>query len=292
MTLCIAEKKGGTITFAADSRITLGDKGHVDFGVKVLKIPVVVRSASTEAGDSVEIYNHTLGLCVVGSALNSYLVKETVAEVLQNLQFCGFKPDFSFETLCRYVRKIFERFSRDLCSCVGENNGKAALVLGGYCPATKTVRIFQFNLEKDFCRDIPMVATMTEILTVPGIEFYGSGSDKAKELFGGGNTNCFHILKAVIEDENVPGVGGSIQTGIFDSKDFKIKVIEDYLLADDGIFEMRHALRGINLYDKEFVDNAGLVLSYEFLSPFQKEMRAAARASVAHWPRFVRQSEN
>ena len=84
MTLCIAEKAGQTITFAADSRIGLGDEGHVDIGVKILTVPVVVRSPSNGAGYSSELYNHTLGLGIVGSALNSYLVKRLLSRI------CGF----------------------------------------------------------------------------------------------------------------------------------------------------------------------------------------------------------
>lgn len=285
MTLCIAEKAGQTITFAADSRIGLGDEGHVDIGVKILRVPVVVRSPSNESGNSSELYNHTLGLGIVGSALNSYLVKETVCEILQNLQFAGFDPNFSFDNLARYVKNVFEEFSNELCSHM-MNRGKAQLVLGGYCPAHEKIRVFFFDLDTDLSREKPLFATMTEILADSGIEFYGSGKTKAKELYAKGTTASFEVLKAVIDDPSVPSVGGAIQAGIFIDKDFKIKVIEDYLLTDNGIFKMRHALRGVNLYDYDGMINGGLVPSYEFLAPFRMKMLAAARAARPHQPKF------
>ncbi|MEI8356248.1 MAG: hypothetical protein WCG31_09200, partial [Deltaproteobacteria bacterium] len=95
MTLCIAEKRSGLVRFVSDSRISLNEN-YIDFGVKIFKLPVVIRSATcSETSRSELLYSHTLGICVIGSTLNSYLVKETVFEILQNLQYAGFTVEFS-----------------------------------------------------------------------------------------------------------------------------------------------------------------------------------------------------
>ncbi|MCM0084523.1 hypothetical protein L4X63_23385 [Geomonas sp. Red32] len=288
MTLCIAAKIGDTITFAADSRLTFGDNGHVDFAVKVLRVPVVVTSALGPSGSPQEIYKHDLGLCIVGNAINSYLVKETVSEVLQHLQYYDFQPTFSLEVLCNYVKKIYEKFSLDLGQVL--NNWKAVLIIGGYCPQTERDRAFVFDFATDYCREVPSFATMTEILTDNDIKFYGSGAEKAEELYACGTTDPYHILKAVIDDQGVPGVGGAIQSGRFEGGNFKMKVIEEYLLSGLGLFSFRHALRGINLYQKELGESTGFKVDYELLFPFRREAIPVTTGIPGnHWPAFVRE---
>ena len=272
MTLCIAEKRGNAIYFVSDSRIAF-EHNHIDFGVKIFKLPVVVRSAtSSVTGTSELLYNHTLGLCVIGSTVNSYLVKETVFEILQNLQYCGIIVDFSMESFCKIITKIYEKFSRDICNIM-DRRGIAQLVLGGYCPELNRIRMFHFELEDS---SHPITAKVSEILEEPGMKFFGSGAKKAKEFFAAEPNNCFHILRSVINDPAITSVGGPIQTGIFEGNDFEIKGVEDYLLTQHGMFEYRHSLRGINLYTEQFEQlELGFHVSYNFLAPFGNDLRKA-----------------
>ena len=271
MTLCIAEKRGDLVTFVSDSRISFSDGNFIDFGVKIFRLPVVIRSAiCSETGQSELLYDHALGICVIGSSLNSYLVKETVFEILQNLQYVGFSAEFSMESFCKIIARVYEKFSRDICS-IFDKKGIAQLVVGGFCPDSKCVRVFHFELDDT---SFPVTAKVTEILKEAGVQFFGSGAKRANEIYSLNPTDCFHILRDVIHDSTISSVGGPLQSGVFEERQFRIKGVQDYLLSEFGMFEYHHSLRGINLYDKEFEQfNLGFHVSYEFLAPFRRDMK-------------------
>lgn len=273
MTLVIAQKRNGGISFSSDSRISFSiPSDYIDYGVKIFSVPVKISSPrSSETGVINHEYSYRLGLAVIGSTINAYTVKETVYEILQNLQYIPTQTDLSMQGIANLVFKVFRKTTEDLAPILCAS-GMCELILGGYCPEKEYVRVFHF-----FCETSkhPIAPQYKEILTTDGVEFYGSGADEAKSIFNNAPQLApLRIIKQVIKDNKVNTVGGGLQYGDFTNGNFNICGVQDYALNEDGSFkEYILSLRGIDLYKDDFERDAdGFHIAYTFLTPFEDEI--------------------
>lgn len=280
MTLVIAQKVSGNISLNSDSRISFGNLGHIDYGIKILPVPVKIFSpTSSETRTSTLDYNYKLGLAVVGSAINAYTVKESIYEILQNLQYVPGLTDVSMDGIASLVFKVFKKTTLDLGTII-QNSGICELLLAGFCPINNDIRIFKFSCDTS---TYPINPFFNEILVNDGIEFFGSGKTKAEEIFNNDRSlTPLHILRKVINDTNVPTVGGGLQNGDFEDNNFKIYGIQDYSLNPDGTFkEYINTLRGINIYKDEFEHSEeGFHIAYTFKTPFEEEIEAIWKKQI------------
>lgn len=268
MTLVIAQKYKNTISLSSDSRITLGND-YVDFGIKVFSVPVKIYSATNSENHQTELlFNKSFGLAVIGNFTNSYTVKESINEILQNLQLSIYSI-ISMENIAKTVLKIFKKITLDLSTILREK-GICEIVLMGYCDENKTIRSFHFSCD---ISDYPIKPTYKEILKNDDILFFGSGKKRAEQYYEDKRAGSLEILKKVIQDEEIKCVGGSLQYGEFNqSSDFKVFGILDYEINDDNtkltdIF----SLRGINLYKEDFEHDSDFHVAYSFKMPFKKD---------------------
>lgn len=271
MTLVIAERRNCIVRFSSDSRLTFSKEGHIDFGVKILSIPVKIFSPTNkETQETTLVYDHSIGLAIAGSAINALIIKETVSEILQHLQYIPGVSDFSMSGISKLIFQLFKKASTDLSSVLREK-GLCELILGGYCPDLNKIRVFKHsvnvNSELEF--------TCEEVLSTDGLIFLGSGKEEAI-LAHSEKTELtpLHLIREVIRSGKVSSVGGGLQYGEFDDQDFKIFGIADYTLTDEGRFnEHIYTLRGINIYKDEFEkENEGFHIAYTFKMPFQNEI--------------------
>lgn len=273
MTLCMAWKNGGQIHFASDSRISFGNNRYADVGIKVFSIPVKIYTATdTQTGERSLHYDHNIGMCFAGYTTNAYVVKESVYEVLQHLQYTPY-TDFSMKGISRLVYKFYEHTSRRICEQIARH-GIADFFLGGYCPAARILRVYKFTIDDSAH---PIVANYEEVLSTDGIELLGSGSTRARELLSHTpNINRFRLLKDIIKDTTVPSVGGNIQYGTFENNNFVIKGVQDYEIGANGEVNVRFSLRGTELYKGDIVpDYDDFHISYTFITPFKAEIDEA-----------------
>ncbi|MBD8084655.1 hypothetical protein [Chryseobacterium caseinilyticum] len=272
MTLVIAHRLNNRISLSSDSRISFGNAGHIDYGIKVFSVLVKIYSpTSSETNNTNLDYNYKLGLAVVGSAINAYTVKESVYEILQNLQYIPGHTDLSMVGIASLVFKVFNKTTLDLGDII-QVNGICELILAGYCPIQNKIRIFKFSCDTS---THPIRPFHEEILTENGIEFFGSGKNEADRIHTqNANLSPLHIIRQVIRDGNVVSVGGGLQYGEFVINNFTIYGVEDYVVNDDGTFkEYLYTLRGINLYKEEFErGDDGFHVAYTFKRPFEQEI--------------------
>ncbi|MGJ0486572.1 MAG: hypothetical protein ACR65R_18840 [Methylomicrobium sp.] len=279
MTLVIAHKSNNHISLSSDSRITFEKSGYIDFGVKVFSVPVKIYSPTcSETGINTLEYNYNIGLAVVGSAMNAYIVKESVYEFLQNLQYMPDRTSLSMDGIVRLIFKVYQKTSLDLGQILCEK-GMCQLIFTGYCPKQKKIRVFKFSTKIE---KFPIEPFFEEILQSDGIEFFGTGKNEAEKIFQDNfslqnykESIPLHIIRKVIQEGNIESVGGGLQYGEFniDNK-FKIYGIEDYELNPDGSFKgYLYKLRGINLYKDEFEQGYDdFHIAYLFKCPFQDEI--------------------
>lgn len=272
MTLVIARRLNNQISLSSDSRISFGNAGHIDYGIKIFTVPVKIYSPTSSETNITNLdYNYKLGLAVVGSAINAYTVKESVYEILQNLQYLPGYTDLSMEGISSLVFKVFEKTTLDLGDII-QQHGICELILQGYCPIENKIRIFKFSCDTS---NYPIQPFFEEILNDNGIEFFGSGKTEAENIYTNDNSlSPLHIIRKVIKDANIESVGGGLQYGEFVINNFKIFGVEDYQLNNDGTFkEYLYTLRGINLYKDEFErQDDGFHVAYQFKRPFEKEI--------------------
>lgn len=273
MTLVIAERLNNRVSLSSDSRIGFGPLGRIDYGIKVFTVPVNIFSPTSSETNVTNLdYNYKLGLAVVGSAVTAYTVKESVYEILQNLQYIPGYTELSMDSIAELVFKVFKKTTIDLGEIL-EERGLCDIILAGYCPTQNKIRIFKFWCDIVNNQTIP---DYDEILKVNGMEFFGSGEDEANLVYNDNkNFTPLHIIRKVIKDGKVNSVGGGLQYGEFVINNFKIYGVTDYETYPDGSFkEFLYTLRGINLYKDEFErGDDGFHIAYTFKTPFEKEIQ-------------------
>ena len=280
MTLVIAHKSGKHISLSSDSRITFGNAGHIDYGIKVFTVPVKIYSpTSSETNITNLVYDYKLGLAIAGSAMNSYTVKESVYEMLQNLQYVPGYTDLSMNGIASLVFKVFNKTTLDFGQLM-QKNGMSVLILSGFCPVENKIKVFKFYCD---ISKYPIQPDYEEILKYDGINFFGSGKIEAEIIYNNNpSLTPLHIIRQLIKDGKVDTVGGGLQYGEFENNNFKIFGIADFTLNDDGTFnEDTYSLRGINLYKDEFErENDGFHIAYMFKTPFENEREEIFRQQI------------
>lgn len=275
MTLVIAQKNGNKISFSSDSRISFrGISKPFDYGIKVFSVPVKIYSPiDSKTGNQTLNYDYSLGLAVCGNAINAYTVKEFICEILQNLQYIPiYEQLLSIDGIATLVSNVLERISRDMGE-IFDKDGLCQLVLGGFCPTQEKVKVFWFDFD---ISNFPITVRYSEILKNEGdIEFFGTGSDEAKNIYATNNRlTSLDIIKQVVSENKVDSVGGALQFGEFENdNNFKIFGIAE-CESVNGNPQDSYQLRGMSLYKDELEKGTdGLFVSYTCKMPFEEERK-------------------
>lgn len=271
MTLVIAKKFENNISLSSDSRISLGEERYVDNCIKIFSIPIKIYYPTSEDGNTRLFYESRLGVAVIGSLSNAFLVKDSISEILQRVQFSPLITKTSFESIINLINLFYKKFFENFSNLRNETFF-CEIIITGYCLEQKNFRAFSLTIERKNSQYQPK---QEELFMNKDIYFAGSGKMKAEEIYENDNTiNPLKIIKKIIIDKSVDTVGGGLQYGEFNDKEFKIYGILDYSVDSNGKFKnYLFSLWGINLYTNEFEeDTNGLHISFSFNEPFSKEI--------------------
>ncbi len=131
MTLFIVKREGDRVQFSSDSRITFGDAGYIDKGIKLFAVPFRIKEPASKREDFDKwAYQTQFGLAVVGSSINAYSVKDAISEVLNNITAVTNLSDVSIPTIGELVLKVYKEVSEDLTPILNKN-GLSEIILGG-----------------------------------------------------------------------------------------------------------------------------------------------------------------
>lgn len=275
MTLCIVWKKGNNIHFASDSRLTFGNRGYRDVGIKIFSVPVnIISSTNSETGEYENFYKHSCGLCFSGYTTVAYVTKESIYEAIQNLQALPC-TDISLDGICNFICQFYEYRVKDICSLWGKE-GLAEFIFAGYCLKQLKLRAFRIFVD---CLNSPLKVKKEELfLNGNNLSVIGSGSNKAIELIDKEpNINPCLLLKKIINNDDIKDVGGNIQYGAFEENNFKIFGIQDFKVRKEGDLRTRFILKGIPVdvdvdvdFDYEIADDEELseIFTKDFSFPF------------------------
>lgn len=283
MTLVIAQRKNDQVSLSSDSRLSFGNAGHIDFAIKTFSVPVKIYSPTPVETNITELhYDHHLGLAITGSAINAYTVKESVAEMLQHLQYLPGHTDTSMYGIANLILKVYRKTTLDLAPIL-QRDVLGDLILCGYCSEENKLRIFHFSCETTAHSINP---TFQEILQDDGMLFYGSGRQEGERIAATEPAlSPLQILRRVVRSGVVASVGGGLQYGDFnDDQNFRVQGVLDYELNEHGHFkEYNFTLRGINIYKDDFErETEDYHISYPMQSPFEKDIWDIMRKSFGN----------
>lgn len=228
MTLCLAWKRGHSISFASDSRLSGGYGINSDMATKIFKIHVNI--FDKESGHI--IHNLSWGMCFCGSYLNGSVVAGTVNEILSSLQIApGTVVDA--KAIIDIAFDIFKQISSHLMSLHGKS-GLSRVMVGGVCPHTGEVNLYHFSWK--YAIDGGVEFTLQQELFDPPFVAVGDTNAVGKALALSEKINYeqvtgyteYHLLNEVIDDKAIHGVGGPIQTGHFINGVFRMFGMADW----------------------------------------------------------------
>lgn len=275
MTLSVAWRFQNRISVASDSRISNLENGYADIGVKILECPVQVISAIDHATGNFEvIHKSTVGIGIAGSFMTAYLVKEQIADVLQHLQFVGGRESLSFSKLAEAAFKIY-RHGIDTLRRQQQFGIDSDMFIIGRCPATGEVAAAKFFVDGNdgVVRHLPILENRRDFT----FDALGAGEERLREriharLAAGPCVVDYMVLeelRAMIVRGEVASVGGAIQYGKIEERDFEIYGVVDHRWDGGRPYPMP-SVRGIdagNILRPMDIDD--LYLSEKLIKPFQ-----------------------
>ena len=263
MTLVIAERKNGQVSITADTRFNYGGTTNFDFGIKVSGLRVKIRSPNETDGSSTVDYDHVIGLGVTGSVIAAATIKEYMAAALTNIQYTPGYTDFSFEGIAKFISKFYEKICFEMAALFREK-GICEMVMAGYCPEMNKIRVFILTMD---ISDFPIKIVCKEILTIDGLEFYGSGKKEANTIHVDfPDYSPLNIIRKVIFDQKCPTVGGTLQQGSFVGPNFEVIGFMTDNPKPDNPYNCDWNLWGINHFEGLFdIDDNSYLLNIPFV---------------------------
>ena len=132
MTLCIVWRRNNTIHFASDSRLTLATNSSADVGIKVMGLPYRIYAPSG-IGQEPEVEREgEIGMCFAGSAVNSLMLKETVATIVRELQYVPGYNEPTVEAVARFIFRAYVVISKQVCMTSIAGQGDCMSAEPGY----------------------------------------------------------------------------------------------------------------------------------------------------------------
>ena len=264
MTLIIVTRKAKKVSFSSDSRISFGDNGYFDKGIKLFSVPMKLKKPLKSIKDVSKFeIERNFGIAVVGNSINAYTIKDTITETLSNITYLSNLSEVSLPSLGLLVCDVHKEISKEL-SFLGEN-GLFELILGGYCLFEKRVRILRvfYKIETE-----EIEYGFEEFLRDEKMAFYGSGKNYAQEIYNNDKTlEPLQIIKHVIKSKKCPKVGEALQYGDFYGKDFRILGVNEIEFDENGMLKNRmHFRRGseVGKIEDEIKKPPYLAVSYSY----------------------------
>lgn len=274
MTLCIAHKINSMIFLASDSRINVADH-FADNAIKVLPLAISITSpidSNTRMAE--KLYDTTLGFAFAGTFAAQNVIKDFLSIALQQLQFIPTLGQLTFEKICSYVMDLYKHVSIELSNKIKDQD-IIDFFLCGTCPKDNIVKLAKFsiiyNSSLDDCKPQFKIYKFNEEFPLA----IGSGEDQFHIEYKNSDTlpiinRAINALKKVIDNENIPSVGGNIQYGeCHPGSSFSVKGVIVPRFDTDGTPKTnRFYLGGIDVLDDVFSEMHGLYMTGEFIKPF------------------------
>ena len=256
MTLCVAWVQRGQIALISDSFLTTVTKAGTkseDVGLKIFEVQSEIRNARTDTVSSA-----SFGLAFAGDTLHAMLVKDKLIGLLRSITINPLRAnEYSMDDIADLARELLISVARRF-----DNIGisvSTVIFLAGYCPTEGRLRLFEIDFENG-------AATMIER---QGFDCFAIGSGSGaflKEWKSGKYLTPYLAVRAVIDGNLDPNVGGAIQVGAFEKNNFRL-----YGIAMGPGFNNRF-IAGENV---DRMPSAAFVPTGQYMAPFEPPPNAA-----------------
>lgn len=257
MTLCMIWRSQTNIHFASDSRLSFGTS-RCDAAIKVCRVPVTVLGVGGPDEPYPVYFTGDLGMTFAGSSSVALMMKEALAEVVRNVQGVSGYQDMGMRGIADLMFRGFKVIARDIGSALGEVAATAVLI-AGYCKTSNSLRAFRMEMDRNARHSLSEV-----LLNVGDFELLGNGADEARKLLPPHPQapDFIKVLRLVIGDSRVEGVGGSIQYGEFRGQSF-----QPFGVAEIGkeTRQVHHWRGPLDLNGPDFDSEAGLLPHFPYL---------------------------
>jgi hypothetical protein len=217
MTLCIGWRENGEIRFAADSRISFPNNSPFDEAIKIAPVRLEVDMMNPYTGSGERLFHGDIAMCFSGSTVNAFALREALYDRMRGL----LTPSYTFERIAQSAFEQYVEISKKLCFSLAGPSGQSAVLIAGYCDESQSIKAFKFLPSENQANEYDFGS----ILTKDGEHiFIGSGKPMAERLLQQSQLSdvntakMYDILKAAIDCESEPSVGGRIRVGFFDRK--------------------------------------------------------------------------
>jgi hypothetical protein len=207
--------------------------------------------------------------------LAGYVIREVLSEVLSHLQFIAATELMTIERIMRIVHAFHEFYTKRLRESFRLGHDLDFLI-GGRCPATGQVKVFQHIASEG------SAPKYEEVLTPDSFAYsaISAGEEWFRELIEDdlAHPPCavhfavFRRLRDVILDPKIPSVGGSIQTGAFDQGEFELVGVIEHDLTG-AVPRALPSVRGVvidEIYEGRDLDD--FFIEYTFKAPFESDL--------------------
>ncbi len=264
MTLVIAQRLNDKVTFSSDSRMSFQGEGAFDHCIKIFKAPFRLKGPMKSHDDIDKWeFEYNYGLAVIGSTLNAYSVKDSISELIANLQYMSNVSDVSIAGVGSIIFKVYSYISARLCEVLRER-GICEILLGGYCLIHKRIRILRYY---SMVVESELKFYYEEILPKDGMLFFGSAKSLAESIYNENNSlQPLQIIKKAILSDKDATIGGGLQHGSFSKENFKISGVSEHEFNAEGKEVIsKQTLRGFELNEQDvFKKPPYLFVSYAF----------------------------
>jgi len=148
MTICAIYKQADSIWMISDSRLTVG-QSPIDVGVKISALPYKIFGPTEPDGRTRKVYSEgRIGFCFAGSSLTAYAIKESISEIIANIQTTIEEEILSFTHLNEIIFNAYSHLTKEIGTLLGSNN-ITQIVTCGKLAQDKSPHVFRLTCRLD-----------------------------------------------------------------------------------------------------------------------------------------------
>lgn len=248
MTMCVFWKdKANDIHMASDSRLNNG-KTELDHCLKISRLNCELYEVDNVIGSN-RILKGTvkLGISFCGGFVSAYTIKESLAEILNQMVFYPDASNASMDVIAEVAFKVYKKITVDVLAYYMDLEGACSVYIAGFCPLSKQMEMYKLSVEMDYVSN-QVVYSKTKCFEQESFIIDGSGatflkkSDTLDNHFARAYAKnkdkpLLDILESVISDPACNSVGGSIQYAKCQSNDITLHSMYEY--KDGSVKYMR-----------------------------------------------------
>ncbi|MBA0164094.1 hypothetical protein H0255_13225 [Pectobacterium versatile] len=260
MTMCVIWKgELGNIYAATDSRLSFEEK-KLDYCVKISKLTCLLHEPGDETNENKALVDkREIATLFCGGFTNSYIVKESLSEILNKIVLIKNYSDVSFSEIIDVAFSIYKNTSKAMFSSLMDEKFGCIFYMISYCPVDNEMQAFKFEFKLnefgifDFYKS-KLFDEMNYEISGSGLRHlqqHGGVEERVYQAYQNNSyTPLLDILNSVINDDDCESVGGAIQYIVCKKENLTLHC---HMLFEDDHHKYMKAGIDLNDLNDEFI---------------------------------------